>query len=89
MDEYENSTPFSILHAAGLLSQRSRLSKFEQALQRTVTEESYVVDLGTGTGVLAMLAAKAGARRVTAVEIDRFSVEYARQAIKKINKKTD
>jgi predicted RNA methylase len=82
MDEHENSTPFSILHAAGLLSQRSRISKFEQALQRTVTEESYVVDLGTGTGVLAMLAAKAGARRVTAVEIDRFSVEYARQAIK-------
>ncbi|MFW9888519.1 MAG: 50S ribosomal protein L11 methyltransferase [Candidatus Thorarchaeota archaeon] len=82
MYEHENSTPFSILHAAGLLSQRSRLSKFEQALQRTVTEDSYVVDLGTGTGILAMMAAKAGARKVTAVEIDRYSVEYARQAIK-------
>ncbi|MFX1262510.1 MAG: 50S ribosomal protein L11 methyltransferase [Promethearchaeota archaeon] len=82
MDEHENSTPFSILHAAGLLSQRSRLSKFEQALQQTVTEESYVVDLGTGTGVLAMLAAKAGARKVTAIEIDRFSAKYATQAIK-------
>ncbi|MFX0056350.1 MAG: 50S ribosomal protein L11 methyltransferase [Candidatus Hermodarchaeota archaeon] len=82
MDEHEISTPFSILHAAGLLSQQSRLSKFDQALQRIVTEDSYVVDLGTGTGILAMLAARAGARRVTAVEIDRFSVEYARQAIK-------
>ncbi len=82
MDEGEYSTPFSILHAASLLSQSSRLSKFEQALKRVVTEESYVVDLGTGTGVLAMMAARAGARKVTAVEIDRISVEYAKNAIK-------
>jgi predicted RNA methylase len=80
MDEY--STPFSILHAASLLSQRSRLSKFEQALKQVVTEDSYVVDLGAGTGILAMMAARAGARKVTAVEIDRISVEYAKQAIK-------
>jgi predicted RNA methylase len=83
MDEYEHSTPFSILHAASLLSQRSRLSKFEQALQRVVTEDSYVVDLGTGTGILAMMAARAGAKKVTAVEINRISVEYAKEAIKK------
>ncbi|MHA2141808.1 MAG: 50S ribosomal protein L11 methyltransferase [Candidatus Thorarchaeota archaeon] len=83
MDEFEYSTPFSILHAASLLSQRSRLSKFEQALKRVVTEDSYVVDLGTGTGILAMMAARAGARKVTAVEIDRISVEYAKESIKR------
>ena len=82
MDEYEYSTPFSILHAASLLSQRSRIAKFEQALEQCVTEESYVVDLGTGTGILAMIAARAGAKKVTAVEIDRKSVHYARQNIK-------
>jgi predicted RNA methylase len=82
MDEGEYSTPFSILHAASLLSQSSRLAKFEQALNRVVTEDSYVVDLGTGTGVLAMMAASAGAEKVTAVEIDRISVEYAKHAIK-------
>ncbi|MHA2004833.1 MAG: 50S ribosomal protein L11 methyltransferase [Candidatus Thorarchaeota archaeon] len=80
MDEY--STPFSILHAASLLSHRSRLSKFDEALKRVMTEDSYVVDLGTGTGVLAMMAARAGAKKVTAVEIDRISVEYAKNAIK-------
>jgi protein arginine N-methyltransferase 7 len=82
MDEYQYSTPFSILHAASLLSQRSRLSKFEQALKRVVKEDSYVVDLGTGTGVLAMMAARAGAKKVTAVEVDKISVQYAKQAIK-------
>jgi 16S rRNA G966 N2-methylase RsmD len=82
MDEYEYSTPFSILHAASLLSHRSRLSKFDEALKRVMTEDSYVVDLGTGTGVLAMMAARAGAKKVTAVEIDRISVEYAKNAIK-------
>ncbi|MHA2020427.1 MAG: 50S ribosomal protein L11 methyltransferase [Candidatus Thorarchaeota archaeon] len=82
MNEGEFSTPFSILHAASLLSQRSRLTKFEQALKRVVTKESYVVDLGTGTGVLAMMAARAGAKKVTAVEIDKISVEYAKNAIK-------
>lgn len=82
MDEYEHSTPFSLLHAASLLSQHTRLAKFEQALQEVVTEDSYVVDLGTGTGILAMLAAKAGAAKVTAVEIDKRSVEFARQAIR-------
>ena len=82
MDEYDYSTPFSILHAASLLSHRSRLAKFEQALERIVTDDSYVVDLGTGTGILAMMAARAGAKKVTAVEIDRFSVEYATKAIK-------
>ncbi|MHA2385438.1 MAG: 50S ribosomal protein L11 methyltransferase, partial [Candidatus Thorarchaeota archaeon] len=35
-----------------------------------------------GTGVLAMMAARAGAKKVTAVEIDRISVEYAKNAIK-------
>ncbi|MFW9847075.1 MAG: 50S ribosomal protein L11 methyltransferase [Candidatus Thorarchaeota archaeon] len=82
MDEEEYSTPFSLLQAASLLSQRTRLAKFEQALQQVITEDSYVVDLGTGTGILAMLAAKAGAKKVTAVEIDRRSAEYAEQAIR-------
>ena len=32
--------------------------------------EPHVLDIGTGTGLLAMMAAKAGATRVTACEVD-------------------
>ncbi|MHA2380501.1 MAG: 50S ribosomal protein L11 methyltransferase [Candidatus Thorarchaeota archaeon] len=80
MVDKEYATPFSLLHAASLLSHRSRLAKFEEALRRTVREDSYVVDMGSGTGVLALMAAKAGARRVTALEVNTESVEYAKRA---------
>lgn len=33
----------------------------------------YVIDMGTGTGILAILAAMLGAKKVTAVEIDAFA----------------
>jgi predicted RNA methylase len=74
------ATPFSLLHAASLLSQRARLSKFQQAIERMVNSDSYVVDIGTGTGVLALLAAKAGARRVTGIDVNSNSIEYARKS---------
>ena len=36
-----------------------------------------VIDMGTGTGILAMLAAMRGARNVVAIEIDPFAYENA------------
>ena len=69
-----------MLHAASLLSHRSRLSKFQRALQKVVRPESRVVDIGTGTGVLALIAARAGAKSVTAVDVNRESLNYARKA---------
>jgi ubiquinone/menaquinone biosynthesis C-methylase UbiE len=74
------ATPFPMLHAASLLSHRSRLSKFQHALQKVVQPESRVVDIGTGTGILALIAARAGAKSVTAVEVNGKSLNYARKA---------
>jgi len=74
------ATPFPILHAVSLLSDRSRLSKFQRALQKVVRPESRVVDIGTGTGVLALIAARAGAKSVIAVDVNRESLNYARKA---------
>ncbi len=74
------ATPFPMLHAASLLSHRSRLSKFQRALQKVVQPESRVVDIGTGTGILALIAARAGAKSVTAVEVNGKSLNYARKA---------
>lgn len=74
------ATPFSMLHAAMLLGQKTRLSKFDQAIRQIVKPNDYVVDIGTGSGVLAIMAAKAGARKVTGIDINQESIEYAKQA---------
>lgn len=76
----EYATPFSVLHASMLLGQKARLAKFDQAIRQIVKTNDYVVDIGTGSGILAIMAAKAGARKVTGIDINQESVEYARQA---------
>lgn len=42
-----------------------------------------VFDFGTGTGILAILAEKLGARNVTAIDIDEWSIENARENIER------
>lgn len=51
-----------------MLNDRMRTQAFLTAIEEVVQEGDVVVDLGTGTGVLAMAAARAGARRVYAIE---------------------
>ncbi len=78
----EYATPFTMLHVASLLGQKTRLKKFKLAIQRVVNEGDYVVDIGTGSGVLAIFAAKAGAGRVTAIDVNPESLQYAKEAAK-------
>lgn len=54
-------------HAVMLLD-RLRIEAFARAIAATVREGDVVADVGAGTGVLAALAARAGARRVFAIE---------------------
>lgn len=57
------------LHGHGLMiADRVRMDAYQAALERTVRPGSVVLDIGTGTGVMAMLAARLGARRVYAVD---------------------
>ncbi|MDX1545469.1 MAG: class I SAM-dependent methyltransferase [Rhodothermales bacterium] len=53
-----------------LLADGHRNRAFYQALERTVTASSCVLDIGSGTGVWAIAAALLGAARVVAVEQD-------------------
>ncbi len=45
-----------------------RVMAFEEALRRTVTKDTVVLDIGTGTGHFALVAAKLGAAHVYAIE---------------------
>ena len=51
-----------------MLDDRDRTSRFIEAIESTVRDGDVVIDLGTGTGVLAMASARAGARHVYAIE---------------------
>ncbi len=55
-----------------MLNDRARTASYQRAVRETVTPGDVVVDLGTGTGVLAVTAARAGARQVYAVEGSRM-----------------
>jgi predicted RNA methylase len=79
MSEKEYATPFPILQAASLLSHRTRIQKFRQAITKIVKSDHQVIDLGTGSGILAILAARQGAR-VTAIDANAESLKYARAA---------
>lgn len=51
-----------------MLNDRSRTQAYISAIREVVRPGDVVVDLGTGTGVLAVAAAQAGARHVYAIE---------------------
>lgn len=59
------------------LADSTRTNAFIKAIKNTVTSESVVVDLGTGSGVMAIAAAKAGAKCVYCVEFDPYIAEVA------------
>jgi len=59
-----------------------RNQQFEDALKRAVTPDSVVLDIGAGTGLLSMMAARAGARQVIACEANPTLAALAREVIK-------
>lgn len=66
-----------------MISDRIRTTAFGEALARTVKPDDTVLDFGCGLGILAMMAARAGARKVYAV--DRLPIVRLAQAIAKKN----
>src|SRR5688572_5656058 len=69
------------LHAS-MLSDRDRTSSFIDAIKAAVEPGDVVVDIGTGTGVLAIAAAQAGARHVYAIEAGPIS-KLAREIVQR------
>jgi len=79
MSDREYATPFPILQAASLLNHKSRIHKFNKAIERLIQPGDIVFDLGTGSGILAILAARQGAQ-VTAIDANIESIRYAKRA---------
>lgn len=54
-----------------------------QALEEALRgRKGTVLDVGTGSGILAIAAAKGGARRVVAIDVDPVAIEAARENVK-------
>jgi len=75
----EHASPLARLrdlldYHATLLADARRNRAFLRALRKRVRPGTSVLDLGTGTGLWAVLAARLGARRVVAVERERLLV---------------
>ena len=68
-DAFDETTGFAAAHIhIAMLNDSVRTLAFMRAIRDAVRPDDVVLDIGTGTGVLAVAAAKAGARRVYAVE---------------------
>ncbi len=61
-----------------MLSDSVRVEAYHQGIHRNIQPGDVVLDLGTGTGLLAFMAAKAGASKVYAVEHSDF-IDVARE----------
>lgn len=95
LDEIDRAiAPSSLEHAAQALYRRlvprwhfpmlnddERNGAFEAALVEHVRPHHTVLDIGAGSGVLALIAARAGARRVVTCELSRTIADVAREVL--------
>src|SRR5438445_7270472 len=69
---------YDIYDHGRMIADRVRGDAYARAIAATVRPDDIVVDLGTGTGIFAVLACRAGARRIYAIE-QAGIVEVARE----------
>ena len=65
-----------------MMNEQHRNQAYFDALQAVITPNSTVFEIGTGSGLLAMMAAKLGAKQVTTCESVPLIAETAKQIIK-------
>ncbi len=64
-----------------MLNDEQRNAAFQRALTNLITPETVVLDIGSGTGLLAMMAAKAGAKEIITCEMVPQLAELTRDTI--------
>ena len=70
---------YSIQGYGNMIRDTVRMGAYADALRAVVSRDSVVLDMGTGSGILALLACRFGARKVYAVEPADI-IQLARQA---------
>ena len=68
-----------------IIKDELRNNIYDKALRKFVKQESIVLEIGTGTGLLAMMAAHAGAKKVYTCEMEPLVGQAARENILKNN----
>lgn len=76
MDNFSN-----LMMIGECLLDAKRVALFKRALKKVVKSGSVVIDGGTGSGIMALLAADAGAQKVYAVEINPDISNWAKKNI--------
>lgn len=66
-----------------MLNDERRNAAFERALKNAVTPDTVVLDIGSGTGLLAMMAARAGAKETVTCEMVAPLAELARDTVER------
>jgi len=61
---------YTVSDYGGMIADRVRMQAYGRALERAVGPDSVVLDIGTGTGIFALIACRLGARRIFAIEPD-------------------
>lgn len=69
---------YEIRQYGAMIADRARTDAYLEALRRSVLPNSVVVDIGTGSGTFALMAAQLGARRVFAIDPDKV-IQLARE----------
>ncbi|MBP0038257.1 MAG: 50S ribosomal protein L11 methyltransferase [Roseofilum sp. SBFL] len=70
---------YSVSGYGSMIGDRGRMEAYTQALKQSVTPDSVVLDIGTGTGIFALLACQLGAKKVYAIETNP-AIEIGKQA---------
>ncbi|VDK51657.1 unnamed protein product [Anisakis simplex] len=87
-EEYDLTQEIARSAFGDMLHDTERNQMFDKALQNIVNEvhkrgeKARVVDIGTGTGLLSLMAARAGAEHVTAIEVFKPMADCARKIIR-------
>ena len=66
-----------------MLNDEQRNAAFEKALTKAINPDTVVLDIGSGTGLLAMMAARAGAKETITCEMVVPLAELARETIER------